>query len=89
MTTTEYHAKLETVVSDLSERSIEAECRGEGWARFVYARIGDRAIEISRDGVGVFIEMFEEPSEASIRQDHQKTFESGTEEAVWWLTRRR
>ena len=31
--------------------------------------------------------MFEEPSEASIRQDRQKTFESSTEEAVWWLTR--
>ena len=88
-TTSEYHSKLEAVAEELGRQGVRAECRGDGAARFVYATNGTRTIELSWDGVGVFVEMFEEPSEASIRDEQQDTFESGAEEALSWLTHKK
>jgi hypothetical protein len=68
---------------------MKAECRGDGAARFVYATSAGRAIELSWDGVGVFVEMFEEPSEVSVRDEQQDTFESGAEEALSWLANKK
>jgi hypothetical protein len=87
VTTPEYHAKLEAVAGEIRRHGMKAECRGDGAARFVYATNASRAVELSWDGVGVFIEMFEEPSEVSIRDEQQDTFEFGAEEALSWLAR--
>ena len=87
MTTAEYHDKLDSVVDFLGRRGIASECRGEAAARFVYAQKDDRAVELSWDGTGVFIEMFEEPSEVSVRDELQDSFEVGAECANAWLMR--
>lgn len=75
------------VVELLSLRGIDADCRGHGAATFVYAAKDRRAIEISRDEVGVFIEMFEQPSEISIRDEQQDTFDIGAQSAIEWRER--
>jgi uncharacterized protein YbjT (DUF2867 family) len=85
MTTKEYHDRLAGVAELLSLRGIDADCRGDGAARFVYAAKDRRAIELSWDGVGVFIEMFEESSEISIRDEQQDTFDIGVQSAIEWL----
>ncbi len=85
MTTEEYHERLRGVAEYLSQRGIEAGCRGDGGAQFLYAQKGDRAVKLSWDGVGVFIEMFEEPSEVSMRDEQQETFEIGADRALAWL----
>ncbi len=56
-------------------------------ARFAYAVRDGRAIELSWDGVVVFIEMFEEPFEISIRDEQQDTFDIGAQCALEWLKR--
>jgi hypothetical protein len=87
VTTQEYHDHLSGVAQYLSQRGIEAECRGDASARFVYAHQAGRAVELSWDGVGVFIEMFEEPSEVSMRDEQQDSFQIGVERALAWLMR--
>jgi hypothetical protein len=87
VTTQEYHERLSRVAEYLSQRGIDADCRGDGAARFVYSHKASRAVELSWDGVGVFIEMFEEPSEVSIRDEQQDSFEIGAERAIAWLMR--
>lgn len=75
------------VIEVLSRPGIIAECRDEDAGQFVYAQRGDRSIELSWDGVGVFIEMFEAPSKDSVRDEQQDSFEIGAERAVAWLMR--
>lgn len=87
MTTEEYHDRLAAVAEFLSQRGIDADCRGDGMARFAYAVRDGRAIELSWDGVVVFIEMFEEPFEISIRDEQQDTFDIGAQCALEWLKR--
>jgi hypothetical protein len=87
VTTQEYQNQLSGVAEYLSRRGIDADCRGDGAARFVYAHKAGRAVELSWDGVGVFVEMFEEPSEVSIRDEQQDSFEIGAERALAWLMR--
>ena len=87
MTTEEYHDRLAGVAEFLSQRGIDADCRGDSLASFVYAVKDGRAIELSWDGVGVFIEMFEEPSEISICDEQQDTFDIGAQSALDWLER--
>jgi len=87
VTTQQYHDHLARVAEYLSQRGVDADCRGDGAARFVYAQRAGRATELSWDGVGVFIEMFEEPSEVSVRDEQQDSFEIGAERAIAWLMR--
>ena len=62
--------------------------RLDGRARFVYAEHGDRAVELSHDGVGFFVELFEQPAETSVRDYQQDTPEHAAEQAVDWLSRK-
>ena len=75
------------VAEFLTQRGIDADCRGDGAARFIYAHKASRAVELSWDGVGVFVEMFEEPSEVSIRDEQQDSFQIGAERGLAWLMR--
>ena len=61
--------------------------RGEGAARFVYAEHSGRAVELSQDGIGFVVELFEEPAEASVRDYQQDTIDHAAEQAVEWLSR--
>ncbi len=87
MTTEECHDRLSGVAEFLSQRGIYADCRSGDMSGFVYAVKDRRAIELSWDGVGVFIEMFESPSEISIRDEQQDTFDTGAQSALEWLER--
>lgn len=86
MTPAEYRQALDTVAEYLRGRGIDADCRGDGLAQFVYACRGARSVEISWDGIGVFIEMFEGPDETSVRDEQQDTFPIGCERAYAWLS---
>jgi hypothetical protein len=80
-----YISNLKNVISTLRKNNIAAEIRGEGASSFIYAENEGRAIELSWDGIGIFVGMFEEPNETSVRDEVQNTFEIGAEVALGWL----
>ena len=82
-----YGRQLHIIADLLLRAGFPASIRGEGAARFVYVEHGTRAAEISHDGVGFFVELFEEPHEASLRDYQQDTPEFATEDAIAWLSR--
>jgi len=83
-----YGDQLNRIVSTLQRAGFSSSLRGEGKERFVYVEHSGRAVELSHDGVGFFIELFEQPAEVSIRDHQQDTIEHAAEQAVDWLVRR-
>ena len=82
-----YGDQLSRIVSILQQSGFSSSVRGDGAARFVYAEHTDRAVELSRDGVGFFVELFQQPAEISVRDYQQDTIEHATQQAVDWLSR--
>ena len=83
-----YGDQLRSIAGVLERAGFSPSVRGDGRARFVYAEHGGRAVELSHDGVGFFIELFEQPAETSVRDYQQDTVEHAAEQAVDWLSRR-
>ena len=82
-----YGDQLQRMVSVLQARDFSSSVRGDGAARFVYAEHSGRAVELSFDGVGFFVELFEQPAEISVRDYQQDTPEQAAEQAADWLSR--
>jgi hypothetical protein len=82
-----YGDQLRSIASSLQGAGFSRSVRGEGGGRFVYAEHADRAIELSWDGAGFLVELFEQPSEASVRDYQKDTPEHAAEQAVEWLSR--
>ena len=82
-----YGDQLRRMVSILERSGFPSSVRGDGDARFVYAEHSDRAVELSHDGVGFFVELFERPAETSVRDYQQDTIEHAAQQAVDWLSR--
>jgi len=82
-----YGDLLQRAVSILQRSGFSSSVRGNGAARFVYAEHGGRAVELSFDGVGFFVELFEKPTEISVCDTQQDTVEIAAEQAVDWLAR--
>ena len=72
----------------LADLGFDTSIRGSGLAAFVFSEGNDRAIEISKDDTGFFIELFEAPHENSVRDFQQDTIEHSVEQAIAWLQRR-
>jgi hypothetical protein len=83
-----YVTQLDNIVSVLSQAGLSSSVRGEDTARFVHAEHGGRAVEVSHDGVGFFVELFEKPADVSVRDYQQDTLQQAIEQATDWLLRR-
>jgi hypothetical protein len=83
-----YGDQLRSIASILLHAGFSPSVRGEDMTGFVYAEHGDRAVEVYRDGVGFLVELFEQPSDASVRDYQQDTPEHAAGQAVDWLKRR-
>ncbi len=83
-----YEDQLHRITCILEDAGFSPSVRGEGAARFVYAEHDDRAAELSRDGVGFFIELFQKPAEISVCDYQQDTVEHAADQAVEWLSKR-
>lgn len=82
-----YGDQLKRIVSSLARKGFPAAGCGDGAARFVYADFAGRAAEVSRDEMGFFVELFEEPMEASLHQFEQEGIEDAIRLVVEWLSR--
>lgn len=72
----------------IADLGFDTTIRGSGAAAFVYSTANDRAIEISRDHTGYYIELFEAPHDNSVRDYLQDDIEHSIEQAIAWLQRR-
>ena len=82
-----YGDQLRSIASILQCAGFSPSVRGDGGCRFVYAEHADRAVELYWDGAGFLVELFEQPSETSVRDYQQDTPEHAAEQAVEWLSR--
>ena len=81
-----YGSQLKTIAAILHRAGFAACIRGDGAARFVYAEHGTRAAELSHDGVGFFVELFEQPHESAVRAVQYDTPELAADDALEWLS---
>ena len=85
MSPDEYHSALDAIVADMRQLGINAECRGTGLARFIYAERGVRAVEVSALQPGASVEAFENGRNLSV-PDPFDTLDAAAAEAIAWLT---
>lgn len=74
--------QLRSIASVLERAGFSSSLRGDGRARFVYAEHDSRAVELSHDVVGFFVELFEHPAETSVRDSQQDTPEHAAKQAI-------
>ena len=82
-----YGSQLQSIADILRRAGFTACIRGAGASRFVYVEHGTRAAELSHDGAGFFVELFEQPHVASVRDYQQDTPELAAHDALEWLSR--
>ena len=82
----DYGNKLQLMSRALEGAGFSAFIRGDGEARLVCSEHNNRAVEMSHDGTGFFIELFDQPSEISMRDYQQDTIALATEQAIEWLS---
>ena len=88
MSPNSYDNQLENMVRILHRAGLDTSILGEGADRFVRSEHGARAAELSHDGVGFFVELFEQPREESLYDYQQASLWDATEQAVEWLLRK-
>jgi hypothetical protein len=81
--------ELQKLERQFLAQSLKVDLRGEGKASFPYVRSGSRAVEVSIEGAGFFIEYWETSDEASDAVPVKSEAVSSTDEAfrrlVGWL----
>ena len=82
-----YGNNLNNVVEQLRVKQIVSEIREEGTARFVFAQLNDKAMEISWAGDdGVFLEYWQGPEDSgSINKETVGSFEIATNKTIEWF----
>ena len=80
--------QLANICSIIQRSSLAASICGEGAERFVRSQHGDRTAELSHDGVGFFVELFEKPTEESIYDYQQASLWDAAQQAIEWLLRK-
>ncbi len=80
-----YASELLEIARCLKKAGFDPSIRGEYAARFVYVEHQRRAAEVSKAEEGWFVELWEEPSEISIRDEVQDTIPFAVEQVLDWL----
>ncbi len=82
-----YGNNLGTVLVQLRAKQINSEIKGEGTARFIFAKLSNKSIEISWAGDGgVFLEYWKGPEESgSMHEETVSSFEIAINKAIEWF----
>jgi hypothetical protein len=79
-----YGRKLNRLVLELQLTAETANVRGGGNARFVFAKCGSRAVELSRDGSGWWLECWS--VEEVVSEDSFASLEDAIVASKFWLS---
>ena len=81
-----YRAELEEVAAQLEPFASHVSVRGDGPARFVFARSTQRAVEISKtEHQEIWVEFWRGDSRAPTREEAHPDYESAVASVVPWL----
>ena len=80
--------RLEEILDELTPHSKEICLRGHGASSFVYAVNNDRAVEISEDNGGFWLEFWEKSEDedaAPVKEMTVKTSNDAVQNTIRWL----